>query len=479
MDDGRQTLARREMTVVGRPSSVLLLLVVIVVLLEGPSMSKTPQGDRSMHEVKLITLDPGHFHAALVQKRMYPGVSKRVDVYAPLGFDLTEHLNRIARFNLRANEPTAWQLEVHTGADFFERMLRERSGNAVVISGRNRGKIDRVKACVDAGLNVLADKPWIIDSGDFPKLEAALAAAGQKRIVAYDIMTERYEITTMLQRELIHDAGIFGSISAGSEQEPAVVMDGVHHLMKTVAGVPNLRPAWFFDVNQQGEGLADTGTHLVDLVQWMLFPEQPIDYRKDIKVIGAKRWPTVIDKAQFRNVTAEPEFPNYLSPNVKGGRLDLYCNGWIAYAVRGVHAKVKVGWDYESAAGAGDTHFAMFKGSKSRIEIRQGREEKYRTELYVVPNNRESRAEVLAGLKKKIESLQAKFPGIGVEESGEQMRVTIPDKYRVGHEEHFAQVTERFLAYFENPAAMPGWEKANMLSKYYVTTKAVELSRAE
>ena len=46
--------------------------------------------------MKLTLLDPGHFHAALVQREMYPGVSERVDVYAPLGTDLTEHLNRIA-----------------------------------------------------------------------------------------------------------------------------------------------------------------------------------------------------------------------------------------------------------------------------------------------------------------------------------------------------------------------------------------------
>ena len=442
-------------------------------------MSQTSQQDRANETVKLITLDPGHFHAALVQKRMYPGMSKRVHVYAPLGFDLTEHLNRIARFNMRANDPTAWEVEVHTGADFFERMLRERLGNAVVISGRNRGKIDRLKACVDAGLNVLADKPWIIEHRDLSKLEAALNIADQKAIVAYDIMTERYEITTILQRELVNDSSIFGSINAGSEQEPGVYMDGVHYLMKTVAGVPNLRPAWFFDVDQQGEGLADTGTHLVDLVQWMLFPEQAIDYRKDIKVIGAKRWPTVVDKPQFRKVTGEPDFPANLSPNIRQDRLDLYCNGWVSYALRGVHVRVRVGWNYEAEPGAGDTHFAVFKGSKARIEVRQGKEEKFRTELYVVPNSRESKAEVLTALNRKIQTLQTRLPGVAIEDLGEQMRVTIPDGYRVGHEDHFAQVTERFLEYLKNRGAMPAWEKANMLSKYYVTTKGVELSRAE
>ena len=89
---------------------------------------------------RLITLDPGHFHAALIQKEMYPGVSPRVAVYAPLGPDLTEHLNRIARFNARAQNPTAWKLDIHTGPDFLEQLIAERPGNIVVLSGRNRGR---------------------------------------------------------------------------------------------------------------------------------------------------------------------------------------------------------------------------------------------------------------------------------------------------------------------------------------------------
>src|SRR5260370_15780671 len=101
---------------------------------------------RAMPDVRLMTVDPGHFHAALVQKEMYPGVSERVDVYAPLGPDLTEHLNRIVGFNTRGEQPTTWALEVHASPDFFERMLRERPGNVVILSGRNRGKIGRILA---------------------------------------------------------------------------------------------------------------------------------------------------------------------------------------------------------------------------------------------------------------------------------------------------------------------------------------------
>src|SRR5262249_18992381 len=177
-----------------------------------------------MTDVKLITFDPGHFHSALVQKEMYPGVDRRAHVYAPLGPDLVAHLGRVAGFNARTERPTAWELEVHAGPDALARLLRERPGNVVVFSGRNRGKIDGIKAAVEAGLNVLADKPWVIVPEDLPKVESALDTAAARGLVAYDIMTERYEITSVLQRELVNDADIFGTIQAGTAQEPGVFM---------------------------------------------------------------------------------------------------------------------------------------------------------------------------------------------------------------------------------------------------------------
>src|ERR1039458_6972794 len=102
-----------------------------------------------MSEFRLITLDPGHFHAALIQKEMYSEVSKRVAIYAPLGPDLMAHLNRIARFNLRRENPTSWELDIHAAPDFLERMIQERPGDIVVLSGRNRGKIRLIHASLD------------------------------------------------------------------------------------------------------------------------------------------------------------------------------------------------------------------------------------------------------------------------------------------------------------------------------------------
>ncbi|MEO7271923.1 MAG: oxidoreductase, partial [Vicinamibacterales bacterium] len=165
---------------------------------------------RPMKQVQLMTVDPGHFHAALVQKAMYPNVARRVDVFAPLGTDLVEHLARIAAYNRRADQPTSWDLEVHASADSFARMLREHPGNVVVLSGRNRAKIDRIAASVQAGLHVLGDKPWILSSADLPTLESTLADADRRGVVAYDIMTERFEVTSILQRALVNDPAVFG-----------------------------------------------------------------------------------------------------------------------------------------------------------------------------------------------------------------------------------------------------------------------------
>src|SRR5712671_1832783 len=183
---------------------------------------------------QLIIADPGHFHAALLQKQMYPGLSPRVSVYAPLGPDVLDYLKRISLFNSRSDSPTHWQLGVHLSEDAIAQMLRDRPGNSVVVAGRNRGKIDGILASLSAGLNVLADKPWIISSSDMPKLEEALALAESKGFVAYDIMTERYEVTSELQRVFVNDADIFGRLESGTASDPGVHARSVHHLMKLV-----------------------------------------------------------------------------------------------------------------------------------------------------------------------------------------------------------------------------------------------------
>ncbi len=429
-----------------------------------------------MPTCQLITLDPGHFHAALVQKEMYPGVAAKVHVYAPLGLDLAAHVSRIAGFNTRPENPTAWELEIHAGPDFRQRVFRERPGNALVLAGKNAAKIDYLQAAVAAGLNVLADKPWILKPDDLPRLQAVLDDADRQGLIVYDIMTERHEITSIVQKALVNDTAVFGKPAGGTPEAPGVFMESVHYLKKTVAGAPLRRPAWFFDIHQQGEGLSDVGTHLVDLVPWILFPGQPLAYRNDIRLLSARRWPTVLTQTDFQQVTGADRFPDFLAPQVKQDKLEYFCNTRVTYTLRGMHVTLNVLWDFEAAPGAGDTHLAMFQGRKSRIEVRQGRQENFRPELYVLPEAGHGPA-VHAALTQHVAGLQARFPGIGLDDQGQRLHVTIPDRYRVGHEAHFAEVTRQFLRYLQKKESLPGWEKPNMLAKYHVTTGGVALSR--
>lgn len=52
----------------------------------------------------------------------------------------------------------------------------------------------------------------------------------------------------------------------------------------------------------------------------------------------------------------------------------------------------------------------------------------------------------------------------------------IPEKYHVGHEAHFAQVTNKFLDYLQTEK-LPAWEVPNMISKYYTTMLAMQIAR--
>ena len=430
-----------------------------------------------MPEVRLMTYEPGHFHAALVQKEMIPGVAPVVHVYATLGPDVLAHLGRISAFNNRPDAPTHWQLEVHTSNNPLERMLAERPGNVVVLSGRNRSKIDAILASLRAGLHVLADKPWIIRVEDLPRLQEALELAQRNRLIALDIMTERWEVTTQLQRELIHDAEVFGTIEAGSDDRPAVYIESEHFLCKTVAGARLLRPAWFFDVHQQGEGLADVGTHLVDLVPWMLFPGQPIAL-EELRLIRASRTPTLLGRKDFQKVTGEADFPSMLADRVLSGQLLYYCNNAISYAIRGLHVFLNVVWSFEAGPGMGDRHLARFRGTRSFVEVRQGQAEDFRPEVYIVPRDSAMLEVIAAAVKSRLQLLASRFPGVTVTQVGtDKLRLEIPDRLRVGHEAHFAEVTRQFLAYLEDPSRLPAWEKANMLAKYYVTTHGVRMAQ--
>jgi predicted dehydrogenase len=299
-------------------------------------------------------------------------------------------------------------------------------------------------------------------------VKQAFDVAQKNNLVLYDIMTERFEITSILQRELTMIPEIFGTLQMGTPDNPAVVMESVHHFYKTVSGTVLTRPAWFFDAAQQGEGIADVMTHLVDLVQWECFPDQTIDYNKDLQINSARHWTTDLGLSAFKAITKTDSFPSYLKNNVSNDTLlKIFFNGEITYSIKGVHAKTIALWNFKAPEGAGDTHYALMKGTKANLVIKQGKEENYKPALYMELTDKN--ADPTDAFKK----IQSKYPGVELKKTGNAWQVIIPDNYRENHEEHFARVTEKFLEYIKNKN-MPAWEVPNMLAKYFVTTRALQ-----
>jgi len=459
---------------------LLLIPASLIIASCGSGGSKKQSGDKSKdsmekdYPVQLITVDPGHFHAALVQKIMYDQVSPEVYVYAPEGPDYLQHISRINSYNNRAVNPTRWNEVIYTRADFLERMLEDRPGNVVVLSGNNRKKAEYILKSINAGLNVLADKPLIIYPEDYLKLEQAFLMAEDKGILLYDIMTERYEVTTILQKLLSMNEEIFGTLISGTREDPAVTKISVHHFSKMVSGSPLIRPAWFFDVEQQGEGIVDVTTHLVDLIQWGCFPEQILN-PSDVEMAEAKRWPTIITREQFGKVTGLDNFPEYLMKDVKGGKLNVFANGEMVYRLKGIWAKVSVTWNYEAPPGGGDTHFSVMQGTGCNLVIRQGAGENYIPTLYIEKIKGSSFDDFSNKLRQVLSSLP--YDSLEAEPVGNNaIRLYIPSKYRIGHEEHFGQVTGKFLEYLKT-GKLPAWEIPGMLTKYYTTTSALKKAR--
>ena len=296
--------------------------------------------------------------------------------------------------------------------------------------------------------------------------------AEKNNVLVYDIMTERFEVTTAIQKALSMSQSIFGELLDGTLENPAISKESVHHLFKYVSGKPLVRPAWFLDTKQQGEGIIDVTTHLVDLVQWEAFPNQIIQ-SSDVNMLSARRWATILSKDQFKKITGLDSYPDYLQKDLIENDLHAYCNGEMNYTIKGKHAKVSVIWNYEAPEGTGDTHQSTMRGTKSDLIIKQGVEENFKPTLYVKSKSNEN---FESDLSVTISKLQNEFPGISSKKITNSLwEILIPEILKIGHEAHFGQVTNNFLKYFEE-GRLPDWEIPNMKTKYYTTIEAYKLA---
>jgi hypothetical protein len=310
-------------------------------------------------------------------------------------------------------------------------------------------------------------------------LTSAFDSTAVNNVYLYDVMTERYEIINSLTRELVSNKELFGKLQTGTPDDPAIVMENLHHFYKEVSGVPLVRPAWFYDIEQQGESIADVGTHLVDLVQWQCFPDEVINHTSDVIISSANHWPTRITLEQFSRSTGLESFPDFLQKYVDQSSLDVFANGTINYQLKGVNVSVTALWNYESTDGGGDTYNGLIKGTNASIEIVQNKSVDYTKELFIQKDKSINEQTFDDNIAKAVTELQNLYPYVSAEKVSEgKYQIIAPTEFRKGHEDFFGMVADKYFGFLVN-RDLPEWEISNMIAKYNTTTSALELIKKQ
>ena len=219
------------------------------------------------------------------------------------------------------------------------------------------------------------------------------------------------------------------------------------------------------------------GTHLVDLVPFLLFPDQAVDMGK-IHLVAAKRWPTVLPRDQLLRVLGEKSVPATLAARMKDDRLDYYCNTRVDYVLNGLHVRLDVRWDYEAPPGR--RRYPLRGGAREPGPGRGATGRRAEVSDRGLPRA-QPRGGPAGGAGGRAEARSRPSPR-GTPASpwkprGKSFTSWFPTRIAPGTRPTSPRSRKGFLEYLKDPAAMPPFEKANMLAKYLVTTSGTELSR--
>jgi predicted dehydrogenase len=424
----------------------------------------------------LTFLEPGHFHAALTLRERHPLVGDELVVYvaeepgpAGGGREVVEFLDLVEAFNRRPERPTRWRPVVRAGPDPLARLVRERPGDVVILAGRNDRKMALIRRLHDAGLHVLADKPWLTTAAALADVRHVLS--GGARVM--EMMTGRHASTARIAERLVREPEVFGAFDTG--QEPAIRLASVHHLEKRVNSAPLRRPPWYFDVRVQGDGLADIPTHLVDQAQRFLAASDTATDR-DAQLLTARRWSTPVPRAVFARVTGLDDFPPQLAADVDGDVLAYAGNAELAFRLCGVGVHLLTRWDLTEPPGGGDAHSTTVTGSEARVRVEQGPRTGFRRRLVVEP--RRSGSRVGAAVARALAAWQSDYPGLTAVASAEGYEIRIPDAPGTAHEAQFPLVLDEFLATLGSGRDWPDARAAETLAKYELLVRAFAMAEA-
>ena len=288
----------------------LVLTVSISSCVEAEMSSKAFRAAPS--EVKLVTLDLGHLrNQRWCRKKCTTGFRPR-----STSLILTARTCRIIsaasrrRYNTRADDPTSWKEVVYTGPDFLEKMLCRSPATSWSSPVITRRKTEYIPASVEAGLNVLSDKPMAsrrLTSNCSRRRSHRLRP--RRAVLLYDIMTERYGD---------HDDASKGAVAySGGVRKAAEGHAGrsCDHQGKRAPFLQiRLRQSASTAcvvLRHHATGRGHRGCHHAPRgpCQWGPSPVQAIDAETDVEMLRPVDGPPMITGNSIKKVTRLDDFP--------------------------------------------------------------------------------------------------------------------------------------------------------------------------
>lgn len=406
----------------------------------------------------VMVLDPEHFHASLLLKWPNPRLNEDVYVFAPDGSGLDQFLNMVESFNRRELNPTAWRLHVLRCEDSLEQLLRDHPGDLAILAGKNDDKSKKIAALTQAGINVLGDKPLVIDRPGLNSLQEAL----NSDVIVADLMTARQEACLQVQRELTTIPAVFG----GFDLSDAISIESTHCLSKQVAGQRLVRPPWYFDVRRQGLGIVDVSTHYVDLT-FLLLAGPTVPVRTEL--LAASIWPTLVPPEEFQTVTGVEPWPECLRGAVKNRILRLNANGEILFRCQDLSVRLRIEWRLREAPGIVEGINFVCRGNHAIVAVL--RQPGGGSKLTVNPTREEERTELANALTQ----WAAPQPGLKLEPFGNGWQIILPPEKVKSHEEQFGVTLNRYLDRIDGHDTAE-WEKNFLAAKYALLINAAEMA---
>ena len=411
---------------------------------------------------------PGHFHAALLLKSPNERIAADVHVYATAGDEREAFVGLIDAFNANTGHPTHWRVHIHDAPSeqaALDALIEERRGQAVVLAGRNDSKLRTIARLHAHGFWVIADKPWVANEQAASDLDEACKGSP----LAMDIMPDRHEFLARVRKQVVSSEELFGEFVTDDAQGPAIELSSTHHLYKIVNGRPLRRPAWYYDVRIQGDGVVDGHSHLTDQAQWLVGATHVYDFDKDVRINDVRRWATLVPLELFQDSTGLTTWPDLLRPQVRDDVLHYACNAELRYELCGINVRQFSDWGQREPAGGGDLHGAVIRGSRAVLSVEHGAHTAYVPQVYLHPRDGVS---LHAVLDTALQDWQPMFPGLAVEAVAQGFRFVAPQVLHSTHESHFAKALAEFLDYMDS-GHWPADLQARIRTRHLLLTDAL------